>query len=412
MVINSSKRGCFYNMKRKNSSLQSLLLVLGIIFIAFNLRPSITSVGPLISSIREEFVISNSMAGMITTLPLLAFAAFSIIAPLIGKRWGNETTILVSLLILFVGIMIRSTGHVTMLFIGTGLIGIGIAISNVLLPAIVKKRFPLKVGIMTSVYSTSMGLCAATASGLSIPIAQGLGFGWQKALLVWGIMAAIAVVLWFPQVVKSRNSIALQPVGLSIFSLFRSPVAWQVTFFLGLQSILFYGPITWLPQILGDHGLSISTSGWMLSFMQYCSLPANFITPVLAGKMKNQKPIIVVIGSLYLISLTGLLIGGGNALLAIWVLCLGIAQGASISLALTMFSLRSVDATQAAQLSGMAQSVGYLLTAIGPILIGYLFDHTQSWTLPLLFLLLVAIVTTLAGLGAARNVFVGERATR
>ncbi|MBW8350357.1 MFS transporter [Bacillus sp. IITD106] len=393
----------------RESSFQSLLLILGIIFIAFNLRPALTSVGPLIGTIRADFGISNGVAGMITTLPLLAFAAFSIIAPIIGKKWGNEATLFISLLVLLAGILVRSSGHLGLLFVGTALIGIGIAICNVLLPAIVKQRYPYKVGIMTSIYSTSMGLCAATASGLSIPLAKGVGLGWHLTLLLWGIVALLGAVIWFPQVLKTGKNPILQPAGLSIKSMFRSPIAWQVTLFLGLQSMLFYGPITWLPEILINKGFSISGSGWMLSFMQFCSLPANFLTPVLAGKMKNQRPIVIVVGILYLVSLIGLIIGGNTFFLSLCVLFLGVAQGACISLALTLFSLRSADSTQAAQLSGMAQSVGYLVAAISPIFIGMLFDLTKSWTLPLLFLLLVAVGTILSGLGAGRDVYVGER---
>ncbi|MBP1916998.1 CynX/NimT family MFS transporter [Lederbergia galactosidilytica] len=392
----------------RESSIQSFLLILGIIFIAFNLRPAITSVGPLIGTIRTDFNISNGVAGMITTLPLLAFALFSIIAPIIGKKWGNEATIFVSLLVLLIGALIRSSGNLNLLFLGTAFIGIGIAICNVLLPAIVKQRYPYKVGIMTSIYSTSMGLCAATASGLSIPLAKGLGLGWHKALLVWGTMALIAAIIWFPQVLKFAGKHGLQPAGLSFTSMFRSSIAWQVTLFLGLQSILFYGPITWLPEILVNKGFSIAASGWMLSFMQFCSLPANFITPVLAGKLKNQRPIVMVVGVFYIASLSGLLIGGGTVFLSVCVLLLGIAQGACISLALTLFSLRAADSTQAAQLSGMAQSVGYLLAAVSPILIGILFDYTQSWTLPLSFLLVVSVGTILSGLGAGRDMYVGE----
>lgn len=392
----------------RESSGQSLLLILGIIFIAFNLRPAITSVGPLIGSIRTDLHISNGVAGMITTLPLLAFAVFSIVAPIIGKKWGNEATIFISLLVLLVGALIRSSGHLGLLFLGTALIGTGIAICNVLLPAIVKQRYPYKVGIMTSVYSTSMGLCAATASGLSIPLAKGMELGWHKALLIWGGVALIAAIIWFPQVLKFAGKHALQPAGLSITSLFRSPIAWQVTLFLGLQSILFYGPITWLPEILINKGFSIAASGWMLSFMQFCSLPANFITPIIAGKLKNQRPIVMVAGAFYLASLIGLLIGGNSLFLTVCVLLLGIAQGSCISLALTLFGLRSQDSTQAAQLSGMAQSIGYLLAAVSPILIGLLFDYTHSWTIPLSFLLFVAVGTIMAGLGAGRDVYVGE----
>lgn len=395
-------------IQNKQQRLTKLFMIMGIIFIAFNLRPAITSVGPLVGDIRDTFHISNGAISMITTLPLLAFALFSILSPLVAKRWGNEMTVLVGLFLILSGIVIRSSGYLSLLFVGTGLVGIGIAIGNTLLPAIVKNRFPNKVGLMTSIYSTSMGLCAAIASGVSIPLAHGLNLGWQKALLCLGVIALVAIIIWFPHVVSAKNKGNGQLSGISMRTLFRSPIAWQVTLFLGLQSILFYGPITWLPEILIDRGISIETAGWLLGFMQFCSLPANFITPVIAGKLKSQQPIVAVVGLFYLMSIVGLIVGGGKLLMIIWILLLGIAQGACISLALTLINLRTRNAVDAAQLSGMAQSIGYLLTSVGPFFIGVLFDFTHSWTMPLLFLFVIAVGTILAGLGASRPIFVGE----
>ncbi|MBS4223533.1 CynX/NimT family MFS transporter [Lederbergia citrea] len=393
-------------MKNTHSNTNSFILIIGIIFIAFNLRPSITSVGPLIGVIRTDLHISNGVAGMITTLPLIAFALLSLAAPKIGRKLGNELTIFISLLVLMFGIIIRSSGALGLLFLGTALIGMGIAICNVLLPAIVKQSFPLKVGIMTSVYSTSMGICAATASGISIPLAKSFGLGWQKSLLVWAIFAGIALVIWFPQLLKSKSTRPIHNTGLSSVNMLRSKLAWQVTLFMGLQSILFYCPIAWLPQILIAKGLSVEASGWMLSFMQFSGLPASFLTPMIAGKMNNQRGIVLIIGSLFFASLIGILIGGGSGFLTFCVVLLGIGQGASISLALTMLSLRAADAAQASQLSGMAQSLGYLLAAIGPILIGLLFDITLSWTTPLITLIIVTGALTVAGLGAGRNIYI------
>nr|WP_144921467.1 MFS transporter [Paenibacillus bovis] len=393
-------------MTIKHSRLQSFILILGIIFIAFNLRPAITSVGPLIGDIRADLGISNGVAGMITTLPLLGFAVFSLTAPKIARNLGTERTIFFSLIVLLIGIFVRNTSSVAILFLGTALIGIGIAICNVLLPAIVKKYFPTKAGIMTSVYSTSMGLCAAVASGISIPIATGLGVGWKQALLVWGIIAFLGIVIWLPQIINHNNGSVDRKTNKPSAKLWTSTLAWQVTFFIGLQSILFYCSIAWMPQILMDRGLNISSAGWMLSIMQFASLPANFITPVLAGKLETQRPIVLVNGVLYVSSLLGILIGEGSVFLTVCIILLGIAQGSSISLALTFFSLRARNVSSAAQLSGMAQSVGYLLAAIGPLLLGILFDFTQSWTLPLITLLIVAGATTLAGIGAGRNEYV------
>ncbi|HHY21312.1 MAG TPA: MFS transporter, partial [Bacilli bacterium] len=173
----------------QHSTITRTLLVIGIIIVAFNLRPAITAVGPLVGFIKLDLQISNSLAGFLTTLPLLSFALFSSIAPKLGNRFGSEAMVFIGLLLLISGILIRSTSVLTTLFIGTALVGIGIALLNVLLPSIVKTTFPTKVGIMTSAYSTSMSVFAALGSGLSIPLATGIGLGWEKALLSWLLLA-------------------------------------------------------------------------------------------------------------------------------------------------------------------------------------------------------------------------------
>lgn len=390
-------------MKNK---LQKPLLIIGIIFIAFNLRPAITSIGPIIGFIRNDLGITNTEAGFITTLPLLSFAILSIIAPRIGHALGTERTILIGLIVLFSGIVFRSLGYISTVFFGTFLVGVGVAVGNVLLPGIVKLKFPEKIGIMTSTYTTSMNTFAALGSGLSIPLAQGLGVGWQKGLAFWGVLVIIAMFIWLPQVNKKNNLEPTTNYQTSNIYLWQSPLAWQVTLFMGLQSFLFYCTITWLPEILVSNGMDLSLAGWILSMMQLVGLPATFFAPVLAARFQNQKGIVLVIGLIHLAGVIGLIFVQNYALLILSVIFLGIAQGASISLALTIIGLRSTDAKQAANLSGMAQSIGYLLAAIGPILIGFLFDQTHSWTLPLIVLGAVTIMMITAGLGAGRNQFV------
>lgn len=384
------------------SKRKAFLLIVGIIFVAFNLRPAITSVGPLIGEVRRDLGISNSMAGLLTTLPVLSFAVFSLLAPKIGHRLGNERTVFLGLILLSGGILIRSTGPAVAVFGGTALIGIGVAIGNVLLPGIVKQRFPEKTGLMTSVYSTSMGLCAGLASGLSIPLSQGLHLGWRRTLLLWGIPGVIALLLWVAQL-GGKKQPHPPPTPQMDQPLWRSPLAWQVSFFMGLQSFLFYCLITWLPEIFSSQGMNLSTAGWMLFGVQFIGLPATFLAPVLADRFSHQKGIVGGISLLYFLGLLGLFASGHPTVALLSVVFIGLAQGGSISLSLAMLSLRANNAVQAARLSGMAQSVGYLLAAIGPILIGFLYDTTHSWTLPIMVFLVIAVLMTLAGLGAGRN---------
>lgn len=382
------------------------LLMEGIIFIAFTLRPAITAVGPLVGSIRADTGISNGLAGLLTTLPLLAFAIMSPFTPKFAEKIGNEWCVLIGLLTLGTGIIMRSIEMLGFLFTGTILIGLGIAICNVLLPGIVKRSFPQKVGLLTGIYTLSMGLWAGVAPGLSTPLAEGMNLGWQVSLGVWSVLVFIAVIIWLPQLKSKKFSVTLPPLESANSSIWLSPIAWQVTFFMGLQSMIYFSFTAWLPEILHSEGMSISASGWMVTLLQFSGLPANFIIPVLADRLPNQKGIALGIGAFSFIGLAGLLSSGNPIISTISIIFIGVALGAAISHSLTLIGLRSANAKQAADLSGMVQSVGYLLAALGPFLIGYLFDLFHSWTIPLILLGAVSLLMTLAGFGAGRNQYV------
>jgi CP family cyanate transporter-like MFS transporter len=390
----------------KQTAIQQWLLVMGILFVSFNLRPAITAVGPLVSEIRADLGMTNWMAGLLTTLPLLAFTVFSPFAPAVGRKLGNEIAILLGMGLLAAGIFVRSAGGLMMLFSGTVLVGMGIAIANVLLPGIIKLKFPEKASLMTGVYTTSLGIFAALASGISVPLSADLGWGWKKTLLAWVILACLAFFIWLPHIWREKNEKGKIVMVKSRGNLFRSGLAWQVTLFMGMQSFVFYSLITWVPEILYSHGFSRTASGWMLSVLQFAGLPASFIVPVVAGKMKSQKSIVLVIGSTLFIGFLGLLAGGSHGVMMMWILLLGLGQGAGFSMAMTFFVLRARNVMDAARLSGMAQSLGYLMSAFGPMIIGLEFDHTHDWTWPILTLIGVVSVMMLAGTGAGRNVYV------
>ncbi|WP_342753145.1 CynX/NimT family MFS transporter [Shouchella clausii] len=381
----------------------SLPIIIGIVLISLTMRSPLTSVGPLVGSIRESLGLSNTAAGLLTTLPLLAFSLLSPFAPILARRFGMERIILYALVLLMIGIAVRSLSATVPLFAGTVLLGLAIAVCNVLIPGLVKRDFSHNVGLMTGLYSVSMNLCGAIASGVSVPLARNLGFGWNGALGIWGLLALIAALFWFPKARASHASAGITTSGASTRrSLWRSPLAWIITLFMGLQSLLFYVLIAWLPEVMTSRGLNEDSAGWMLSLFQFASLPVSFIVPIVAGRMKNQRLLVVIMTVLFFVSLGGLYFGD-NALILFWTILLGIAGGCAFSLAMIFLSLRTKDATDAASLSGMSQSVGYLLAATGPILFGLLHDVTASWNLPILLLLMVSILLFLCGLGASKN---------
>lgn len=390
-------------MKSKSflATKERLLLILGIILIAFNLRPALTSLGPLIGLIRIESTFSNSLLGLITTLPLLVFALLSPLVPSLARYLGNEKALFAGLLILALGIVVRSIPMVGSLFVGTLLIGVGIVIGNVLLPSLIKDRLPKEIGKMTGLYSTAMVGFAALASGVSVPLAERLKGGWRAALGFWMITAVLAIIIWLPQLKYKGQVLTYHQKGL-----WTSPLAWQVTLFMGLQSFCFYIIIAWLPEILVSYGTNISQAGWLLAFNQFISIPGALWAPIVAERMTQQRKLVLGIGLLYLIGISCMLFNSNFIVLTLGTLILGFGQGASVSLAFTFFVLRTRNAWEAAGLSGMAQACGYLLAALGPLLIGFLFDATQQWTWPLLVLLLASLVMILAGWGAGRNQYV------
>ncbi|MFU2016976.1 CynX/NimT family MFS transporter [Peribacillus butanolivorans] len=383
------------------------LLIIGIIMIGANLRAPLTSVGPLVTSIRDNLGISNTLSGSLTTLPLLAFALLSPFAPKLARRFGMELTLFISLILLTVGIGIRSIGGVTTLFLGTILIGLAIAIGNVLLPSLIKHNFARNIGLMTGIYAVSMNLCGAIGSGISIPISSLSGLGWAGALGCWGILSLITVFFWMPQLKKpfksDKNEQTVQKV--KNINLWRSGLAWQITLFMGLQSFIFYTVITWMPEILEQKGLNADEAGWMLSIMQLAVIPITFIVPILAGRLQSQRLLIAPPVIFLFVGIFGILYGR-TLLIPVCMILIGVGVGTIFSLSMMFFSLRTQSTHEATELSGMAQSFGYLLAAVGPVLFGGLHDITHSWTIPLLMLIVVSALIFIVGMRAGKNEYV------
>lgn len=396
--------------KQKENRLYQALLVIGVVFVAFNLRPAITSVGPLIGTIRDDIGFANWSVALLTSLPLIAFAIMSPIAPKLANKFSNEMTLVIGLFVLIIGISLRSMSVVFLIFFGTLCIGLGIAICNVLLPSVIKEKFPAKVAIMTSVYTTSMSIFATSASGLSIPLAEELNLGWQLALLVWAIPAVIGLIIWL--IIYKNNRKNTFDKQLKFFEskkgsgIWKSNLAWKVALFMGFQSLIFYVTISWLPELLMDEGMRKATAGYMLSYFQLLGIPISFIIPMIAVKMKSQRALVLAINLLYIIGISTLLLKPTFAFIIFAITLIGIASSANFALSLSFLAIRAKGAKDAAELSGMAQSIGYLLAAIGPIIIGYVYDITQAWTIPLIILVGITFVIIYVGMGAGQDKYV------
>jgi len=357
----------------------------------------------LIEDIRQATGLSNGMLGLLTTLPLIAFGFISTLTPLFTRRFGIGGTLLGAMLLLTVGIAMRSIEWLPALFLGTLLSGVAIAFGNVLLPSLTKRNFESNSGLITSLYSSMMAVGAALAAGISVPLAHDLELGWRGSLGVWAMLSMIAFFVWLPQLFRLKKTNSNRSYLKAMKKLSGSKVAWQVALFMGLQSLVFYVILAWLPAILQSRGYDASFSGWMLSLSQATGILGALIIPFLAGKRKDQRSIVLFLFVVELIALVGLFfpqLGG----VVVWVSLIGFVMGSTFGLSLLFIVLRSQDAESATELSGMAQSIGYFVAGVGPIIFGSIFDLTGSWTYPFIFLFVVSFLKLIMGMGVGKEV--------
>ena len=376
------------------------LLVLGVILISVNLRTSIASVGPLIPFIREDLGISNGLAGLLTTLTLLTFAVFSLFAPSLGKKWGHGIAIFFGISLLSIGVIVRVLGGIEILYLGTALTGVGIVIANVLMIPFFKARLPEKIGLMTAILSTGMSLFAAIASGISVPLAVDLGLGWRGALVFWVGLMALALLVWIPQLKPHEGG--SQREMFAAKNVWKSKLAWQVTLFMGAQSVMYFTMLTWLPDMFIARGISPVKAGIALSYMQLISLIGTFFVPQILVKMKTQSPAILVVSMGYLVGYS-LLFVQKDLVSFVALTLIGIGSGASLSIAYMLISLRTAEDLTTAKLSGMVQSAGYVLAALGPLVFGVSLDLFDNWNVLIWFLLAMSVQFFVFGYQAGKD---------
>ncbi|WP_230380494.1 CynX/NimT family MFS transporter [Pseudomonas fulva] len=378
------------------------LLLLGLVLVALNLRPALSSMAPVLGQVSDGLGLSAAQAGLLTTLPVLCLGLFAPLAPMLARRLGSERVVLGILATLAMGIVLRSTLGTTGLFLGSLLAGASIGIIGVLLPGIVKRDFPAHAGTLTGVYTMALCLGAAMAAGATVPLAHALGDNWAPALGFWMLPAVLAMLVWLPQ---ARNGHGVHKVAYRVRGLWRDPLAWQVTLYMGLQSSLAYIVFGWLPSILIGRGLSPTQAGLVLSGSVIMQLFSSLAAPWLATRGRDQRLAIVLVMLVTLCGLFGCLYAPLSGLWG-WAVLLGLGQGGTFALALTLIVLRSKDAHVAANLSSMAQGVGYTLASMGPFAVGLVHDLTGGWNALGWVFAVLGAGAIVFGLGAGRALHV------
>lgn len=376
------------------------LLIVGILMIATTLRVTFTGAAPLLDAIRADYGLTTAQTGLLTTLPLLAFALVSPLAAGIARRIGMERSLFVAMLLICAGIAMRSLPSVSLLFFGTAVIGCGIALGNVLLPGLIKRDFSQHVARLTGAYSLTMGAAAALGSALVVPLALN-GFGWRGALLLLMVFPLLAFLVWLPQWRNTTHANVTSSRALHTRGIWRSPLAWQVTLFLGINSLIYYVIIGWLPAILISHGYSEAQAGSLHGLLQLATASPGLLIPLVLHRFRDQRSIAALVSLMCAVGAAGFWFMPDQAVL--WTLLFGFGSGATMILGLTFIGLRASSSHQAAALSGMAQSVGYLLAACGPPLMGRIHDGQGSWRIPLLAVAALAVVMAIFGRYAGRN---------
>lgn len=383
-----------------------LLLGISLVLIAFNLRDLFSSASALLPEIRSGLGLSTTEASLLTTLPVVCLGLFSPLSPRLAQRFGAERTLLGVLLLLTLGIALRGLGWVPSIFFGTALAGACIAVGNVLLPGLVKRDFADKAALMTGFYTMALCASAACGAGLTLPAERLFGGSTAAALAIWAVPALATGLLWMPQALATKGQ--KRKTGFRVEGLWRDPLAWKVTLFMGLQSALAYSVFGWLAPILRERGLDGITAGGIVSASVMVQAASCLVLPHLAVRGRDQRFVNVALCLIAVAGLLGLLFAPLSTVW-IWAILQGIGQGGLIAVAMTVIVLRSPDSHVAAHLSGMAQCVGYLLAAIGPLVVGLIRSWTGSFSACAILFVALGLVAAVNGWGAGKAAYVRAR---
>ncbi|MFD3453478.1 CynX/NimT family MFS transporter [Streptomyces sp. NPDC058691] len=383
-----------------------VFVAVALVLAALNLRPAITSLGALLEEVRDGLGMSGTVAGLLTSVPALCFALFGVAAPRLARRRGPGAVVCGGLAAIALGLALRPFAGGTAVFLAASALALGgIAVGNVLMPVVVKRYFPDRVGTMTGLYSMALSLGTALAAAATVPTTRALGGDWRAGLGVWAVLAVVAVVPWLA-LVRDRSGAGAVPAPVAEAPaasgrITRSRTAWALAVYFGLQATGAYITMGWLPQIFRDAGISASTAGVLLAVTMVMGVPLSFVLPALAGRMRHQGGLAVGLGLFGFAGYAGLWLAPAAAPW-VWALLLGISN-CSFPLALTMIGMRSRTGAGVVRLSAFAQCTGYLISIPGPILVGTLYQHSGGWDLPVAFMLALLVPQIAAGVVAGRD---------
>jgi CP family cyanate transporter-like MFS transporter len=390
--------------------LQRALVVVGIIVLAFNLRPAAVSVGPVLDEVREGLGLNAGETGLLTALPVLSFAIFGALAPRFARAVGMHRVTLLALAALTAGLWLRSRADTPIVFLLLSFVSLaGMAVANVVLPSLVKLHFPDRVGLLTSLYSTFLALGLTSASVLTVPIAQhgsdGGPIDWRLGIGTWAATAAIAALPWCA-LLRHDHKDTGQPRHLRLAEVARTRLGWVMAGFFGLQSLQAYVIFGWFAKVYRDAGFGASTAGLLLGVATGISIPLSFVIPSLTAKVRDQRVLLSAVMVFYPIGYLGLLIAPVEGAW-VWAVAVGIGT-CTFPFILTLIGLRARTPEGTAVLSGFTQSVGYLVSVVGPFGVGILHDATDGWTVPLWVLLGLCVPQYVLGLVASRPAYLED----
>ncbi len=389
----------------EDTRLQRLLVVLGICVLGFNLRPAAVSVGPVLDEIRDGLGMSAPAAGVLTSLPVLAFAVFGALAPALARAAGVHRTTLLALGAVVVGLALRSVVGGAPLFLLLSLLALaGMATANVLLPSLVKLHFPDRVGLLTSLYTTALAIGLTMSSALTVPLSDSLG-SWRWGLGTWALTALLAALPWLG--LLRHDSGPTGTISINLRRVARTRLGWAMAVTFALQSTQAYSIFGWFAQLFRDAGYSAGDAGLLLGVVTGIGIPLSFAVPYLAGRTTNHTALILALLACYGLGYAGLLLDASGVA---WLWAALVGAGTSIfPLVLAQIGLRARTPEGTAALSGFTQSVGYLLAAPGPFVVGLLYDRTGDWTAPLLLLIGLNVVLALVALLVAREQYIEDQ---
>jgi MFS transporter, CP family, cyanate transporter len=378
-------------------SRSTLRMAVLIVLLAINLRTVFASLPPLLTDVRHDLGLSAAVAGLVTTLPVVLLGALAPVAPRLAQRFPIERILVACALLTGAGVGVRGLGGVGALFAGSLLAGAAIAITQVLIPVLIRDRYHSSTGLLMGVMSAGITLSAAVGSGLAVPLEDLLGDSWQASLAAWAVPALVAAAAWLPRAVRSHHEVDRGPV----LSVWRVPLAWSVAVFFAMQSMAFYATLAWLPSILRDHGYHASAAGALAALAQVVQFAPAFLVPVLAARSRTQGALLAAIVGFAAAGLIGLLAAPGAA--ALWMVFLGLGQGGALGMALILPVLRGGDVRMVAALTAMSMCAGYLIASVGPFLVGAAHDLAGNWTVPMVVLIVMTTVELIPGVNAVRD---------